>query len=63
MGNYKMTKFEAILRLSEIKGAILACESVAVPHSMIEELIDDLQNDEECETTVGHCLGCGGFYD
>lgn len=58
-----MTKFEAILRLAEIKGAILACESVAVPHSMIEELIDDLQNDKECETTIGNCHTCNQFHD
>lgn len=50
-----MTKFETILKLSEIKGAILACESVLVPHSMIEELIDELQADDECHTNGWNC--------
>ena len=59
-----MTKFETLLKLSEIKGAMLSAESAHVPYGMICELIDDLQDDDEdeCQTTAGNCGYCGGFH-
>lgn len=53
-----MTKFETLLKLSEIKGAIFACESVMVPSSMIEELIDELEDSlshEDLSLARGEC--------
>ena len=49
-----MTKFETLLQLSEIKGAMLSAESAHVPYGMICELIHDLQDDDDDE-----CPGCG----
>lgn len=59
-----MTKFETLLKLSEIKGALVVAESKHVPLNMVNELIDDLLNDDdECQTTAGNCGYCGGFHD
>ena len=63
-----MTVFETLLKLSEIKGAVLSAESAHVPYGMICELIDDVQDDDdECPgcgcQSHDRCHGCGKFHD
>jgi hypothetical protein len=56
-----MIKLETLLKLSEIKGAMLAAESMHVPMSMVEDLIEELQDDDDetCKCTADYvCMAC-----
>ena len=75
--NYKgtqMTKFETLLKLSEIKGQLIIADNMEHLARVIEEvneLIDDLKDDDECpgfgpaynDSSVDRCHGCGQFHD